>query len=162
MSVEELRRLFDASFAELPDPREVQVEHWLGVGVDGLQAALRLDAISGLYADRVVTPVPTPLPELLGVVGLRGELVPVYSLAALLERGAVQGTPRWFVVARGVALAFDRFDGYTRVEHEQHAPSAGVGEIVQTAMGRRVVIDVPVVLEKIQARVRAASPEVRS
>ena len=82
-----------------------------------------------------------PVPELVGMVGIRGTVFPVYDLGMLLgcPRAAA---PRWLVVAAAgpIALAFGAFDGYLSVRAE------GIERQVQT------IIDLPSVIEKIRDR----------
>jgi len=40
--------------------------------------------VSGLFADKKVTRLPSPVSELSGIAGLRGAVLPVYDLAMLL------------------------------------------------------------------------------
>jgi purine-binding chemotaxis protein CheW len=77
---------------------------------------VRLDELGGLFVDRPITPLPSPVPQLLGVAGFRGAVVPVYDLAALLGHRRA-GSPRWMVLTSGadaVALAFDSVAGHLR------------------------------------------------
>jgi chemotaxis signal transduction protein len=71
-----------------------------------------------LYADRRIVAVPSPVVELLGIVGLRGTMLPVYDLAALL-RYPPAVSPRWIVLAGGsqqpIGFAFDGFDAHVQV-----------------------------------------------
>ena len=47
--------------------------------------ALRINDIAGLYADMKITPCPSPVPAVArSSPAFRGEVVPVYDLAALL------------------------------------------------------------------------------
>ena len=67
----------------------------------GAPFAFRLAEIAGVAVDRKLTSLPSPVPELLGLAGLRGRLVPVYSLTALLG-GTPEGTAgRWLVLDCG-------------------------------------------------------------
>src|SRR6185312_2949550 len=110
-----LRHAFDEAFRraahELADDRA----RLLRLRVGGDAYAFRLDEIASFAAARRIVPLASAVPGLLGLAGLRGTLVPVYSLAALLGRAADDEAPRWFVLCGGaepVALAFARFEGY--------------------------------------------------
>jgi chemotaxis signal transduction protein len=157
---EELRRAFDRSFADAPrvDTDATYVD-LLAIRVGGDGYALRLAEVAGLFVDRVVSPLPTSVPELRGLAGFRASLVPVYDLAALLGYPTADA-PRWLVSMAGVvtvALAFDRFDAHVRVAHGALAVAdAGarghVREVARTSDGVRAVLHLPSVLEAINAR----------
>jgi purine-binding chemotaxis protein CheW len=121
----ELRLAFDAAFA-VPVRLDTTVkEDLLAVRVGTQAFAIRLSEITGLFADKKVTPVPGGHPALRGVAGFRGAIVPVYDLQTLLGHGNAQ-TPRWLVVAAAapVALAFEAFEGQLRVSRDAILPQA--------------------------------------
>jgi chemotaxis signal transduction protein len=163
--VGELKRMFDQTFAEAPrSDAESPEGDLLAVSVGGDPYAIRLSEVAGLLSDRKVTWLPGSAIELIGLMGVRGALVPVYDLGALLgySRAAV---PHWFLIAAAVhvALAIDRFDGYLRVPREavstESAPSGAkhsphVREVVRTAELVRPIIDMPSVLDAIAVLVR--------
>jgi len=118
-TVRALRQAFDQSFARALQPANLQLLEVLVVRIGGDGYAIRLADIRGLYADRRVVPVPSPLADLLGVTGFRGQVVPVYDLGALLGKTR-RGALRWMVLVqtRGRdlrALAFDTFEAYAAV-----------------------------------------------
>jgi purine-binding chemotaxis protein CheW len=157
-----LREAFDRSFAEPLAPAVAQTEAFLAVRIAGNAYVLRIGEIAGLFADRVVAPVPSEVPHLLGVSGLRGAIVPVYDLAALLGYPAGAAT-RWLVLARSrepVALAFEAFeaqlallprDVVSAADDRQHVRGA-----VRAAGGLRPIAHLPSVLDEIHKRVKAA------
>jgi chemotaxis signal transduction protein len=112
-----LRREFDRSFALPRSAVGAASESLLAIRIGGDRYALRLTQIGALYADRFITPLPGPVPELLGLAAFRGELAPVYDLAALLGYG-LRATPRWLVLAappQPVGFAFDLFEAQIAV-----------------------------------------------
>jgi chemotaxis signal transduction protein len=157
-----LRREFDEAFARVAGRQGAPVEDLLAIRVSGDPYALRLAECAGLFVDRNVTPLPTAVPELLGLAGFRATLVPVYDLRALL--GYPRGeAPRWMVSATGsavVALAFDAFEAHLRVERaalvaddapaQRHAP-----RLARLPGGARPLLSVPSLLEAIEARARS-------
>jgi chemotaxis signal transduction protein len=159
---DELRRAFDCSFIEAPRQRVESLVDLLAIRIAGDPYAFHLVDIAGLFVDRVVTPLPTLAPELLGLAGFRATLVPVYDLRALL--GYAGGSvPRWMVSTAGdatVGLAFDRFDAHLRVPpealvgDEAHARSH-VRQVARTSEGVRPVVHLPSVLEAISARAQS-------
>lgn len=160
--VEALREAFDRSFAQPPVLETVRTEDWLAIRVAGNPYALRVAEIAGLFADRVVVPVPSAVPELLGVSGLRGAVVPVYDLAVLLGCPA-QVAPRWLVLARArepVALAFDAMEAQLTVapqdvifETGDAGAHAHVRGTLRAEGGPRLIAHLPSVLDDIHKRV---------
>jgi purine-binding chemotaxis protein CheW len=156
----QLRAVFDQSFAAEPAPRTEEFEDLLAIRAGDREYALRLGQVCGLFADHPVTPVPGPLPALLGVGSFRGALVPVYDLVATLDNARADA-PRWLVLAVGtppVALAFERLDGHLRVPAEaiiswpaEHNRRGCLSGMVRLPSGARPVVDIP----GLRAAVRA-------
>ena len=113
----ELRAAFDASFAAPPVPPPPRMVDVLRVRAGGIAYTLALAQVASLHADLRIVAVPSPARELLGVVAVRGTVVPIYDLASALGATANPAAPRWIAIARGgaVGFAFDGFDGYARV-----------------------------------------------
>jgi len=135
----ELRDAFDRVFAQAPSPEAGAMESLLTIRIGANPYALRLKEVSGLFADKKVTWLPSSAPELLGLAGIRGTVLPVYDLGRLLGCPTA-GAPRWLVViaAMPVALAFEAFDGYLTVR--------------EGTISRQTVIDLPWVLGVIRNR----------
>ena len=108
--LEELRAAFDRTFAFAEqDQAGAQYVDVLAIRVAEQGYALRLAEVLAVHAERKLVPVPSPAPELLGLVGLRGLVAPVYDLRRLLGHAAGP-TPRWLALARGtsaIGFAFD-------------------------------------------------------
>jgi len=112
-----LRSLFDESFTAAVVSQSELIEDLLAIRVGADPYMLCLSEIAGLYADRRIVAVPSPVAQLLGIVGLRGMFAPVYDLAALL-RYAPAASPRWMVLAAGphpVGFAFESFEAHVQV-----------------------------------------------
>jgi purine-binding chemotaxis protein CheW len=152
-----LRRSFDASFAAPPPgegPDEVAL---LAIRIGSDPAAVRVHDTLALLKAGPIVPVPSRRPELLGVTGVRGAVVPVYSLSRLTGRG--EGVaPRWIVLAGGadrVGLAFAGFDAHVRVRRDAiHAPAAhrnfeAISGVVEIGDEPRPIIDVPAIVQRI-------------
>jgi chemotaxis signal transduction protein len=147
-----LRTDFDRSFAQPLSSHDVEHVELLAVRAGGRPYALRLAQTAGLHPDRPVTPLPGPLPALLGLAGFAGTPVPVYDLGALLGH-QIADRPRWLVLAAGsppLGLAFHDLDGHVRVTAEAIiGEAAGDGRRgVLRGMARldgttRPIIDVP-------------------
>ena len=142
-----LRQEFDTAFAAPAKTNSQRLESLLAIRIGPDPFALRLAQISGLYADQIIVPIPSPNPLLLGIVGLRGKLAPVYDLAGLLDYPSKPNS-RWMVVAKAlhpVALAFDGFEAHVHMEE-----SALLSTNVHLAGALRPVINIPSLVEIIR------------
>jgi chemotaxis signal transduction protein len=160
-----LRNAFDRARA-IPVSSETaeQIENMLAIRVSGDAFAIRLSEISGLATDKKIVALPSPIPELLGVAGIRGRLVPVYSLAALLGYSASADQGRWLALCgteEPVGLAINDFEGYLRVPlaqvypaEQKDAVSKHVTHVVRAPDMIRAVVSIPQLLEIIQSRCR--------
>lgn len=167
-----LRRDFDRAFAEPFRARSSKGIELLAVRVAGEPYLLPLRELAGLVADGRIVAVPTALPEFLGVTGIRGAVVPVYDLGAILGHGArarASAEPAvWLALAaRGrLAFAFDAFDGQRRVPRQelQAPPSESGGRgyvrgVVRLAETLVPVVDLPGVVDAIERRASSARKE---
>jgi chemotaxis signal transduction protein len=159
----ELRTAFDRARA-VPFASEAagRIESFLAIRVCGDAYAIRISEISGLANDRKIVPLPGAISELIGVAGIRGTLIAVYSLASLLGYGAEAVPGRWLALCGAgepVALAFSQFEGYVMVPTQQVCAAEGKDEIrthvthvVHAADVVRAVISIPLIREVIQKR----------
>jgi chemotaxis signal transduction protein len=165
----ELRRAFDGSFAERTRLDGAPQEDLLAIRVASEPYAIRCAEITGLFADKKVTRVPSGAAALHGIGGFRGTIVPVYSLAALLGH-PMTAIPRWIVIASGlpVALAFEVLDGHLRMSRDEILPRDAderARKYVQHFMREqdhvRAIVHLPSVLDAIreQGPESAASEE---
>jgi chemotaxis signal transduction protein len=165
----ELRNTFDRARAiPLSTGAIEQVESLLSVRVAGDPYAIRVSEISGLANDRKVVAFPSSIPELLGVAGIRGGLVSVYSLAALLGYGREAGQARWLVLCgaeESVGLAFSDFEGYFTVPltqvyatDQRDAARAGVKHVLRAAEMVCAIVSIPDLLELIKRRCDNSRP----
>lgn len=154
----ELRRAFDESFAERTGFDTVPKEDLLAIRIASEPYAIHCAEISGLFADKKITRIPSRAAALLGISGFRGNIVPVYSLAALLGH-PVALTPRWIVIASGlpVALAFEVLDRHLRISRDEILLRAAdererryVHEFVREQDCVRAVVHLPSVLDAIR------------
>jgi len=151
MRLAELREEFDSSFSRPIRRHDVDHVELLAINAGGRAYALLLAQTSGVYPDRPVTPLPGPVPALLGVAGFGGAIVPVYDLAALLGH-PVPDRPRWLVMAGGepvLAFAFHGLDGHVRVPSDAVIAESGerrggsLRGMVPLAGGTRPIVDLP-------------------
>lgn len=119
-----LRAAFDASFARRPDAETARTEDFVVFFLGEERWAARLQEVARIVELERVVPVPSTNPALLGVVALRGVVVPVLALehaAAPAGAGATR-VARWALLPAawpGVALAISRLDGYLRVPESE-------------------------------------------
>jgi chemotaxis signal transduction protein len=136
-----LRRHFDEGFAVAAASTTEPLEDLLAIRVGSDPYALRLSEIAGLYVSAKIVPVPSPVPQLLGIVGIRGMMAPIYDLAALLRYPSASDS-RWLVLARApqpVGLAFETFESHLQVSQASLAggtrDEAGSGGILKHMRG---------------------------
>lgn len=111
---DELRAAFDRGFAEAPAGDKRAALELLRIELAGEPHAIALADISSIHVDPKITAVPATAPELIGVIAVRGAIVPVYDLRALLGLATTRAA-RWIVIAHGAAFAFDAFLGHLAV-----------------------------------------------
>lgn len=149
----ELGRLFDRTFAQAPRLDAGRSTGFLRVRVGADAYAFALDAIVGLFVDKTVVPLPSTAPHVLGIAGIRGAIVPVYSLRSLLGYAVERECPRWLVLARShepVGLAFEQFGGYLQARPSEVAPAprtdSHVLGTVRSESGPCAVLGIPSIL----------------
>jgi chemotaxis signal transduction protein len=158
---ERLKREFDDAFAAPRVASNGAGEMVVSIRIAGHAYALRMSQIAGLARDRRIVAIPSPVPELLGLAGVRGELVPTYSLAAWLGHGR-EPTTRWLALCGAgerAGLAFGEIEGQLAIEPGQlvAAPesTAHVRDWLRADGDTRPIVDVGSILEAIQRRCRA-------
>jgi chemotaxis signal transduction protein len=153
----ELRHAFDRTF-QLPHQLTTKsVEPMVAFHTAGIALAVRVQHITGVMKRTVILPVPSIVPELLGVAAVRGGLVPVFNLAALLGFPPI-GEPQWFMLMNRqtpVAFAFDGLEGRIEVEQahvyadETSSPSKHLHQLAEVGSVVRAVVDVSNLMESI-------------
>jgi chemotaxis signal transduction protein len=162
---EELRQAFDRTFSEPVARTSVEVGEFLLLQLGSMRRAVPLSEVSGLHVDRHVTPLPDSAPELLGISGFRGAILPVYDLQVVLGQGKA-ARPRWMITAAAASLAFafDDMLGHRRISLRDirlEAPndqSDGRNRRFIPAddgRGHHLVIDLKGVIEIVMRRVSA-------
>lgn len=159
----DLALAFDRTFGEPHAGAAEETEGLLTLRTGAGTYAVRLAEIAGLFADRTIVRLPSPVPEFIGVVGLRQDVVPVYSLQGLLGDVMRGDAPRWLIIARAahpVAFAFDQFEVYLRVPASAVLVSAGeaapahVRASVRLVDGVRRIVSIGALLETIEDHIR--------
>jgi len=168
----EMRREFDRAFAE-PLRRDSAEggQDMLALRAGNDACVIPLSAVRGLLARPTIVAMPGPLPELLGLAGLRGALIPVFSLAALQGQPLPGDPPAWMLLieAEGlVGLAFEELLGHISLGRAEIAarPSsdgrAGLAELPQAARvgpSLRAMIDVPSLVAGLRRRAGSSDPQ---
>jgi chemotaxis signal transduction protein len=148
-SAQTLRRRFDESFAAPSGSNPESAEDLLAIRVGADPYVLRLSQITGLSAGLKIAPVPSPIASLLGIVGVRGVMAPIYDLGALLGYPRT-AHPHWTVFVRApqtVGFAFETFES-----HLQISVTSVTGETVRAAGALRRLIDMPSVVAMLKGQ----------
>jgi purine-binding chemotaxis protein CheW len=148
--------------APVSDHAEEQMEDLLAIRVAKDSYAMRVSEISGLTADRKIVGFPTPVAALLGMAGVRGVLVPAYSLALLLGYASEIDEPRWLALCGKedcIGLAFGDFEFYLKVPRVRVYPMernetarAHVTHVTRGTDLVRPVLNIPLLRATIQER----------
>lgn len=165
----ELRNAFDRARAIPSATRAAdQGEELLSIRVSGDPYAIRVSEITGLANDKKVVAFPSPIPESRGIAGIRGGLVSVYSLAALLGYSGEVDQARWLILCgteETVGLAFNAFEGYLLVPltqvyatDERDPARAYVKHVLRAADLVCAVVSIPDILESIKRRCDSSQP----
>lgn len=152
-----IREAFDASFASTPHGERRDDLALLAIRVGSDALALRVNETQGLLKAGRIVAVPSRRPELLGISGVRGAVIPIFSLARLTGRSEVQ-SPRWIALAgdaERIGLAFAEFEGHLRVPASAVRSAASardparVASVVELDAGARPIIDVHAIVRAI-------------
>jgi chemotaxis signal transduction protein len=165
----QLRAEFDDGFAKDQVQDEAAHVDVLAIRVAEQAYALRLTEVLAIHEGRKLVPVPTPAPALLGLIGLRGSVVPIYDLRILLGHAAGP-LPSWFALVRStsaIGVAFDGLDAHLRLPEASlvaASTSDSVGRFtpgsVVTPSGPRSLIHLPSLVESIaHSKTFASAPE---
>lgn len=157
----DLRGEFDREFsrpygAETPPQLDVLV-----IQVASRAYGLQLADVIELHAGRTPVAVPSSRPGLLGLVGLRGVVVPVYDLSQALGHPPTTA-PRWIAQVRAsapFAVAFELFERHVRLPLAELAPARPGAEpepfvraSVRLEQYPLPVIDLPAIFESVTRR----------
>lgn len=130
----ELAEAFDRSFALPERVVEARGPAALAVRTGGDAYVLPLEGLSAVSRMPKVVPLPGSPPAQLGLAGVRGGLVAVFSLPALLGYEVAPTQLAWLVVTAGprpLALGFELLEGQVAIPNE--------GVVASPAGGRRHV-----------------------
>ena len=167
----QLRQAFDHTFTLPPPGASPETEDLLTMSVAGDSYAIRLLDIAEIVTERRIVSVPSVTPDLLGLAGIRGGIVPVYSLSSILGYAPESGSPRWMIICGSeepIALAFSVFEGYLRLpasalhmeENFRATPEhvKYVNQVASTPAGVRAVISIPLIMATIHHQISQHRP----
>lgn len=130
---EELREAFDASF-------QIPVDTGGDDGLDALlvragdkRCAIPLAELAGIRRCPKPTPLPSEDPGLVGLVGVRGELVTVVTLSAMHGKSVAACKPVWLLLVAGanaIGLSCSTVEGYRRLNR------AGIAQVADDGSHR--------------------------
>lgn len=127
LDFEELKSSFDQTFQQARVERNHELVHLLVVRIGTARFALKVRDLAGLARAQTIVPIPAADAGLLGLAGLKGRMVAVYSLAAQIGSPALTTDPqRWLVLCRsdrGIALAFSAAEGTMMVPSSELFPA---------------------------------------
>lgn len=161
----ELARAFDRSFAIARPAAPPALRDFLAIRVGGDSHAIALMEIAKLVPLGKLTALPGSPAECLGLAGVRGAVVPVYDLRALLGYPVGANTAPWLAILAGarVALTLDAIDGHLRLSDSGMSGAAPTGHsshirhVVKTQDAVLPLVDIGSVLEAIRGLSRDRS-----
>jgi len=159
-----LRAEFDRVFAAPPREPPGEVRSMLAVRIEGDPYVIDIREVAEIVAKPCIVPVPTRCPDCLGIAGVRGGIVPVFSLASLMGYSAnTSESPGWMALgATGepIAWAFDEFERQVIVAKSNvfpnekfRSPRSHLAGIMRTDDGIRPVISLGSVMKALSDRV---------
>ena len=167
----QLRQAFDRTFALAPSLASPGVEDLLTLRVAGDPYAIRLLDIAAIVTQRRVVSVPAVTPDLLGLAGIHGGIVPVFGLSSILGYGPDPGSPQWMVLCgfeEPIALAFSDFEGHLQLpssaiyaDENFRTPRENVkyvNHVASTSNGVRAVISISLIVATIRNRISQHRP----
>lgn len=153
----DMRKAFDRAFAEPPPRQAEEAADYLGIRVGGSAYAVALSEIGAVFADKTIAPLASSARELLGVAGVRGDIVPIFALGAMLGLGGGDKA-RWLVLAAGgrAGFAFDALDGHLRIPRASITASASPTGFVRAnaVIGKeaRPIVSIASIMEHLEQR----------
>lgn len=167
----QLRQAFDSTFATPQSLTTGEIENLLMIRIAGDPYAIRLLDIAEIISGRSVVSVPTTTPDLLGLAGVQGGIVPVFSLSSLLGYGLETDPPRWMIICGSeepFALGLSDFEGHLKLPtsalhtDENFRTSREnvkyVTQVARTPNGVRAVISIPLIMATMRNRISQLRP----
>jgi chemotaxis signal transduction protein len=158
-----LQTEFDRAFAAPPVIRQSeQEEHFLALRVATEPYVVRIREIAAIARQRKTITLPGTVPEFLGITGVRGASLPVYSLAALLGLGREPRESKWLLLCGHedpVALTFAEIEGHYTIRSAEvfsadRAANARsvIGQFVAIGEAAWPIISLPALIAAVKKR----------
>lgn len=155
-----MRRSFDEGFAPKPAVFEEGLMRLLLIRVAGEPLAFKTVDITAVARIGHILPLSSRIPELLGITAIRGVLVSVFDLAALLGFDSGGARPRWVALTRGdaaIAMAFDDIEGQCAVPanglfNTQESMDQNLMKLMRIENATRAVADMPAIVDALRTR----------
>jgi purine-binding chemotaxis protein CheW len=162
-----LREAFDQAFAAPPPEAATAEDFLIALRLAETPFALRVAELAGFHPLPWCAPLPAAEPALLGLAGLRGRLVPIYDLSALLGLGAMPREGGWVALVgqdEPLGFAFAEFEGPRRVPSDRIRPlpeprAPWLPETVQTGAEARGLIRLAALAAELWRRAGHAAPD---
>ena len=126
LKFEELKHSFDLTFQQPLVERSQELVHLLIVRIGNARFALKVADLAGLARAQTVVPIPGADAGLLGIAGLKGRMIAVYSLAAMIGSSELSTEQnRWMGLcrcAKEIALAFTAVTATMMVPRAELSP----------------------------------------
>lgn len=162
-ALDALRRAFDQGFS-LPPP-DVRHDHvaLIALAIGTERYALRVSELAGLEPAGCIVPLPGGTEPLLGICGLRGRLVPIFDLGALVGQ-PVGKSPRWLALHGddpSIGLAFTELEGYLQADRADLLPATTrhATEAVKSDASLRPILDLPSLKSTLGQRAGLPAPK---
>jgi chemotaxis signal transduction protein len=136
----------------------------LAIRTGGVQLAVRLEDLAGVHPCRKIIPLPETADGFLGLAGLRGRLLAVYDLAALLGLPSAERHLRWLLLSAvdpQTAFAIEDLEAYVEVAETElypvrvdDAPREYIQELVQHQDIARGVVSLSWIMSAVHRRSR--------
>jgi chemotaxis signal transduction protein len=164
----DLRRDFDQVFAAPAAGQAQDEENLIAFRVGDDLYGLSVREITGVAVAGRLVALPSRSPGLVGLAGIRGAVIPVYSLAVILGYPKAGETVRWLALSgekEPLALALGDFEGYLRVPtSDLHVPDRAsrthVHQFARTGGVVRAIVSVASVMSSIQGTKGSEGPSI--
>jgi chemotaxis signal transduction protein len=155
-SANELRRAFDEMFTRSAEARDERAVEVLSIRAGMTRMVLPVLSIRAVQLCPEIATVPSGVPSLLGVSGLRGSVVAMYSLAQLIGGAKAPVGGAWVALCGDgtVGLVFDELFGHERLTQAELLPGEGEASrrFVEINGTPHVLVDVKALLKAITAK----------
>jgi chemotaxis signal transduction protein len=155
-SAEEFRRAFDEMFTRPAQARDERAVEVLSIRAGEARMALPVLSIRAVQLCPEVAALPSTATSLVGVSGVRGSVVAMYSLAHVLGGSKTPSGGAWVALCGdgSIGLVFDELFGHERLTQGELLPGEGEASrrFVEISGTPHVLVDVKALLKAITAK----------